>query len=148
MLITDADKYNETESRAREAQIPELHNFKQFSETIKAGRERQFKALVKESHGRSVEEDLLDISPSPDKLNSTATKSSLDVLVTQNEEEEKAGAAAAAGKRKRRPTKMNDYQYGTSLTLEQRRRFLLGNKSLCETDPTTQLLIESLLKDE
>ena len=132
-------KYNETESRLRASQIPELHNFKQFSETIKAGRERQFKALVRESYGRSNDEkdELMDGSPSPSKLNSTNTKSSTNATGTQNEEEEKAGAAAAAGKRKRRPPMMNDELYGTSLTLEQRRRFLLGNKNLCETDPST-----------
>ena len=64
----DLEKFNETESKAREAQIPELHNFKQFSDQIKAGRERQFAALVKENEKH--QDDIMSKSPTntPDKV--------------------------------------------------------------------------------
>ena len=60
-MIVDPEKFNETESKAREAQIPELHNFKQFSDQIKAGRERQFAALVKENEKH--QDEIMNKSP-------------------------------------------------------------------------------------
>ena len=49
LLIEDPEKFNEIETKTREAQIPELHDFKQFSDQIRAGQERQLAALIKDS---------------------------------------------------------------------------------------------------
>ena len=144
----DADKFNETESKARAAQIPELHNFKQFSDHIKAGRERQFAALIKEAEKRGHDE-IVDKTPeaSPAHVPKQAPAPAAGRRAPVGDEEKKEGAAAAAGKRIRRRPMQPDELYGTSLTLEQRRRILLANCTN-EEDVTTQLLLEQICKEE
>ena len=133
LLIEDPEKFNDIETKTREAQIPELHNFKLFSDQIRAGQERQLAALIKDSEA-AIENAAL-------KLNSQSPQHE-----TQEEKKEpNVGAAASAGKRRRRPRLMPDSLYGMNLTTEQRRH-LFSCKS--DDEASTRLLLEQMIKED